>query len=210
MEKLYLIFFFILGSIMGSFYHVLATRLSKGMSIIRPASHCEKCNHELKWYELIPILSYIFQGGKCRKCKTPLPLSYLLMEICSGMLFAVCYHVFDLKLELLDSQASSTKEDSIIEIKEYKKDFLTIGIALIKKEIIKPIDYSNVDNIKIDSYIKYYSKIMIIDDSYEIDNIMVKGFDKEIDAKNYFLELNELVNNNNLKELISIFKDYIS
>ena len=116
----------------------------------------------------------------------------------------------DLKLELLDSQASSTKEDSIIEIKEYKKDFLTIDIALIKKEIIKPIDYSNVDNIKIDSYIKYYSKIMIIDDSYEIDNIMVKGFDKEIDAKNYFLELDKLVNNNNLKELISIFKDFIS
>ena len=116
----------------------------------------------------------------------------------------------DLKLELLDSQASSTKEDSIIEIKEYKKDFLTIGITLIKKEIIKPIDYSNVDNIKIDSCIKYYSKIMIIDDSYEIDNIMVKGFDKEIDAKNYFLELDKLVNNNNLKELISIFKDNIS
>lgn len=116
----------------------------------------------------------------------------------------------DLKLELLDSQASSTKDDSIIEIKEYKKDFLTIGIALIKKEIIKPIDYSNIDNIKIDSYIKYYSKIMIVDDSYEIDNIMVKGFDKEIDAKNYFLELDKLVNNNNLKELISIFKDNIS
>ena len=116
----------------------------------------------------------------------------------------------DLKLELLDSQASSTKDDSIIEIKEYKKVFLTIGIALIKKEIIKPIDYSNVDNIKIDSYIKYYSKIMIVDDSCEIDNIMVKGFDKEIDAKNYFLELDELVNNNNLKELISIFKDNIS
>ena len=116
----------------------------------------------------------------------------------------------DFKLELLDSQASSTIDDSIIEIKEYKKDFLTIGIALIKKEIIKPIDYSNIDNIKIDSYIKYYSKIMIVDDSYEIDNIMVKGFDKEIDAKNYFLELDELVNNNNLKELISIFKDNIS
>ena len=116
----------------------------------------------------------------------------------------------DLKLELLDSQASSTKDDSIIEIEEYKKDFLTIGIALIKKEIIKPIDYSNIDNIKIDSYIKYYSKIMIVDDSYEIDNIMVKGFDKEIDAKNYFLELDKLVNNNNLKELISIFKDNIS
>ena len=101
MEKLYLIIFFILGSIMGSFYHALATRLSQGLSIIKPASHCEKCKHELKWYELIPILSYIIQGGKCRNCKTPLPISYLLMEVCSGILFAVCYHVFELKLELL-------------------------------------------------------------------------------------------------------------
>ena len=101
MEKLYLIMFFVFGSVMGSFYHVLATRLSKGMSIITPASHCEKCNHKLKWYELIPILSYLIQGGKCSKCKTKLPISYLLIEICSGMLFAVCYHVFDLKLQLI-------------------------------------------------------------------------------------------------------------
>ena len=101
MEKLYLIIFFIFGSVMGSFYHVLATRLSKGQSIITPASHCEKCNHKLRWYELIPILSYIIQGGKCSKCKTNLPISYLLMEVCSGMLFAVCYHVFGIKLELL-------------------------------------------------------------------------------------------------------------
>ena len=101
MEKLYLIIFFILGSIMGSFYHVLATRLSKGLSIITPASHCEKCNHQLKWYELIPLVSYIIQGGKCRNCKTKLPMSYFLMEVCSGLLFAVCYHVFGLKLELL-------------------------------------------------------------------------------------------------------------
>lgn len=101
MEKLYLVIFFILGSVMGSFYHVLATRLSKGLSIISPSSHCEKCNHELKWYELIPLVSYIIQGGKCRKCKAKLPISYFLMEVCSGMLFAVCYHVFGLKLELL-------------------------------------------------------------------------------------------------------------
>ena len=100
MEKLYLIIFFIFGSIMGSFYHVLATRRSNGLSIVKPASHCEKCKHELKWYELIPILSYIFQGGKCRKCKTKLPISYLLMEVCTGILFAVCYHVFDTPLEI--------------------------------------------------------------------------------------------------------------
>ena len=55
MEKIYLIIFFIVGCVMGSFYHVIATRLSKGQSIVKPSSHCEKCNHELKWYELIPI-----------------------------------------------------------------------------------------------------------------------------------------------------------
>ncbi|MDY4997119.1 MAG: hypothetical protein SPF04_05360 [Bacilli bacterium] len=116
----------------------------------------------------------------------------------------------NLRLELLNVQNNKIKDDSIIEIKEYEKDFLTIGVALLKKEVIKPIDYSNVDDIKIDSFTKYYSKIMIVDDKYEIDNIMVKGFNNINDARKYFVELNELVNNNSFNELISIFKDNIS
>lgn len=101
METIYLIIFFIIGSVMGSFYHVIATRLSNGRSIVTPASHCEKCNHKLKWYELIPVVSYLIQGGKCRECKCKLPISYFLMELCTGILYAVCYHVFDLELELI-------------------------------------------------------------------------------------------------------------
>ena len=101
MEKLYLIIFFIFGSVMGSFYHVISTRLSKGLSIIKPPSHCEKCNHELKWYELIPILSYLIQGGKCKECKQKLPISYLMIELCTGILFAVCYHKFGLTIDLI-------------------------------------------------------------------------------------------------------------
>ncbi len=101
MERIYLLIFFIFGSVMGSFYHVIATRLSKGLSIITPASHCEKCDHRLKWYELIPILSYLLQGGKCRECKSKLSISYLLIEICTGILFAVCFHAFDFTLELI-------------------------------------------------------------------------------------------------------------
>lgn len=100
MEKLYLIIFFVFGSIMGSFYHVIATRLSNGLSIVKPASHCEKCKHVLKWYELIPIISFIIQLGRCRQCKTKLPISYILMEICTGILFAVCYHVFDTPIDI--------------------------------------------------------------------------------------------------------------
>ena len=101
MEMYYRIVFFILGSIMGSFFHVVATRLSKDESIIKPSSHCHICNRKLKWYELIPILSYVIQGGKSRCCKQKLPISYLIIEVITGSLFSVTYHVFKLTPELL-------------------------------------------------------------------------------------------------------------
>ena len=101
MEELFLILFFIIGTVMGSFYHVVATRLSNDESIISPGSHCPKCNHFLKWYENIPVISYILLKGKCRQCNSKIPISYLIVEIITGLLFSVCYHSFDLTLELL-------------------------------------------------------------------------------------------------------------
>ena len=100
---MFYVLFFILGSVMGSFFHVVATRISNEESIITPSSHCHICNHKLKWYELIPIVSYIIQGGKCRKCKETLPLSYLVIEIVTGVLYAVCYHEYGLSPELVIS-----------------------------------------------------------------------------------------------------------
>lgn len=89
-----LYFIFVLGAIFGSFYGVVGTRLPENRSIIKPGSHCEKCNHILKWYENIPIISYIFLGGYCKKCKQPIGSIYFLMELLSGALFALCYKVF--------------------------------------------------------------------------------------------------------------------
>lgn len=94
MEYIFIILYFILGSVMGSFFYVVATRLSRQESIISPSSHCDYCNHKLKWYELIPVLSYIIQRGRCRKCKKTLSLSYPVIEIITGVLYAVNYHVF--------------------------------------------------------------------------------------------------------------------
>lgn len=88
---------------MGSFFHVVATRLSNEESIISPGSHCHICNHKLRWYELIPIISYIIQGGKCRKCKETLPLSYLVIEIVTGVLYAVCFHEYGISSDLVIS-----------------------------------------------------------------------------------------------------------
>ena len=101
MEIFFIITFFILGAIMGSFYHVVATRLSNDESIIFPGSHCPKCNHSLSWYENIPIISYILLKGKCKQCHSKIPISYWIVELITGLLFSVCYHSFDLTLDLL-------------------------------------------------------------------------------------------------------------
>lgn len=101
METYFLILFFILGAIMGSFYHVVATRLSNDESIIRPGSHCPKCNHPLSWYENIPILSYMLLKGKCKNCHSKIPISYWIVEVVTGLLFSVCYHSFGFSVDLL-------------------------------------------------------------------------------------------------------------
>lgn len=101
METYILILFFIIGAIMGSFYHVVATRLSNDESIIKPGSHCPKCNHFLSWYENIPIISYILLKGKCKKCHSKIPISYWVVEVVTGLLFSACYHSFGLSVELL-------------------------------------------------------------------------------------------------------------
>ena len=103
MELYIYIIIFIFGSIMGSFLNVLAVRLSNNESIIYPRSHCHNCNHKLKWYELIPIISYIIQKGKSRCCHTRIPISYLIVEIVTGALYCTAYHSFGFTNEVIIS-----------------------------------------------------------------------------------------------------------
>lgn len=92
---------FIIGSLFGSFYCCLANRLSKNESIVTPGSHCENCNHRLTWYELIPIFSFIIQGGKCRKCKIKLSYEYLIVEIVTGLLFMLSFAIYQFSYSTL-------------------------------------------------------------------------------------------------------------
>ena len=101
MEVVYLIIFYILGAVLGSFYNVLGLRIVKGESIIKPRSHCEKCGHVLKWYEMIPIISFLFQKGRCKNCKTKLSWLYLFSEFFCGTLFAISYYSFGFSYNLL-------------------------------------------------------------------------------------------------------------
>ncbi len=103
MEILFATIVFIYGLMLGSFYNVVGYRVPNNLSIVKPGSFCPKCNHELKWYELIPVFSFLIQGGKCRKCKCKISLFYPFIELTTGILFLVSYLVFGFSLEFIIS-----------------------------------------------------------------------------------------------------------
>jgi leader peptidase (prepilin peptidase) / N-methyltransferase len=84
----FLFFIFILGLFVGSFLNVLSDRIPRGETVVKGRSHCEKCKKELIWYDLIPLLSFIFLGGKCRYCQTRLSLFYPAVELVTGISLA--------------------------------------------------------------------------------------------------------------------------
>ena len=101
MNMYYIICFFILGTILGSFFNVVGWRIPKGESIVSPPSHCPNCNHRLKFWELIPIISFILQGGKCTSCKQKISIFYPIFEFSCGLLFAISFISFGISWELL-------------------------------------------------------------------------------------------------------------
>lgn len=101
MEYVYIFVFFILGTLMGSFLTVVGLRLPKKENFINSHSHCDNCNHELKLYEMIPIISYIIQKGRCRYCHNKIDSMVLYMEFFTGVLYAVAFYSFSFSYELL-------------------------------------------------------------------------------------------------------------
>jgi len=77
---------FILGMLVGSFLNVCICRLPKGESIVSPPSHCPSCSYKIRWYDNIPVLSYLFLRGKCRGCGVHISLQYPLVELLNGVL----------------------------------------------------------------------------------------------------------------------------
>jgi len=96
-----IIFMFILGAIFGSFLLVIGTRMPLKENVITGRSRCDFCKNELKWYELVPIISYIIQKGKCRHCHRKINSSHLFIEIITGLLFVYGYITFPNIIELL-------------------------------------------------------------------------------------------------------------
>ena len=88
-------FSFWLGACIASFLNVVIWRAPRGESIVSPPSHCPKCNSPIKWYQNIPILSWLALRGKCANCRAPISPRYICVELLGGLLFlAVFLHLF--------------------------------------------------------------------------------------------------------------------
>jgi leader peptidase (prepilin peptidase)/N-methyltransferase len=92
---------FLFGLAIGSFTNVLIYRLPREESIVFPGSHCPNCNHELKWYDNIPLVSYFFLKGKCRYCKEKISIRYPLLELLNGIIYLSFFMTYGLTLEFI-------------------------------------------------------------------------------------------------------------
>ena len=97
------IFIFILGLAIGSFLNVCIYRIPRSdMSIYSPRrSFCPECNQSIKFYDNIPLLSYLFLGGKCRHCKAKISVLYPIVELVTAVLFLMMFYQFGMSLELV-------------------------------------------------------------------------------------------------------------
>lgn len=85
------VFVFVFGLIIGSFLNVCIYRIPRGESIAFPPSHCTNCNTKIKWYDLIPIVSYIILKGKCRHCGEKISIVYPIIEALNALLWVIAY-----------------------------------------------------------------------------------------------------------------------
>lgn len=91
MAGIYYILTFMAGAIAGSFANVLILRLNTGMPIAGGRSKCFSCGRVLKWPELIPLISFLVQQGRCRRCRSKISPQYPVIELVMGVLFALLY-----------------------------------------------------------------------------------------------------------------------
>ena len=101
MNTFFCIMMFIMGAFFGSFFTLAVYRLPLKKNITYERSFCPNCNHKLGAFDLVPVFSYIFLGGKCRYCKEKIKIRYLLLEVLSGLVFVLAYLSYNMEYPFL-------------------------------------------------------------------------------------------------------------
>jgi leader peptidase (prepilin peptidase) / N-methyltransferase len=89
-----LFIFFVVGLVIGSFLNVCIYRIPRKKSLLSPGSYCPNCNAPIRWYNNIPLVSYIILWGWCRSCKAKISVRYPVVELLTGYVFVHLYYVF--------------------------------------------------------------------------------------------------------------------
>lgn len=98
---LFYIIVFLYGIVIGSFLNVLIYRIPKKENLVTTRSHCMSCGYQLRWFDLIPLFSFLVLGGRCRKCKAKLSVQYPIIEALNGGLYLVIFARYGLSIDSL-------------------------------------------------------------------------------------------------------------
>ncbi len=137
---------FLFGLVIGSFLNVCILRIPADKSIVVPASSCPNCGKAIAPYDNIPVLSWLFLGGKCRNCKARISVMYPAVELLTGLLFVGCYFVFGLTVEGLKWAvfAALLVVLTITDLRERilpdEVNFFGLGAGLLFSLFTKPLD----------------------------------------------------------------------
>lgn len=117
---------FLFGAVTGSFCNVCIYRIPKGETVVTTPSHCMNCGYRLKWYDLIPIVSWLCLGGRCRGCGEKISLQYPLIETINGLLYVLVFWNRDFELVesvLICLMASALLVLSVIDFRTFEIPF---------------------------------------------------------------------------------------
>lgn len=143
------IMIFLFGIVIGSFLNVCIYRIPEKQNIATVRSHCMSCGYTLKWYDLIPLFSYLALGGRCRKCKEKLSVQYPLIEALNGILYLTVFAVYGFSIDslLYCLLFSALLLLSVIDFRTYEIPLginlfiLAIGLARVATDLSNWLEY---------------------------------------------------------------------
>ncbi len=125
---------FILGLLIGSFLNVCIFRIPKGEDITTTRSHCTSCGNVIKWYDLVPVVSYLLLRGKCRNCGAKISIQYPVIELLNGSLYVLIFAVMGPEIQsvLMMALASALIVITVIDWRTYEIPFgLNVFITVL-------------------------------------------------------------------------------
>jgi leader peptidase (prepilin peptidase)/N-methyltransferase len=136
---------FLFGIVIGSFLNVCIFRIPNHETVVTERSHCMRCGYQLSWYDMVPVFSWIFLRGRCRKCKEPISPQYPIIEAANGMLYLLVFVVngFSVQSILYCLLMSALLVLSVIDWRTYEIP-IGINIFILCLGILQVItDYKN-------------------------------------------------------------------